>query len=139
MAEASDLSTISDQAVADIASGVIQDCGTVAPNECSDVIDRNKIRRERKKCQSSAKAGFVSMTVSVDALCISFNGREDRTLVHENVNRKLHRRVHSFIHFGNLYSASSRCLLRGTPSPAAAKDKGLKQFVESRQMIEGQP
>jgi len=26
----------------------LQDCGSVMPNECSDVINRNKIRRERK-------------------------------------------------------------------------------------------
>ena len=127
MAEASDRSTISDQAVAEIASGVIQDCGTVTPNECSDVIDRNKIRRERKKCQRSAKAGFVSMTVSVDAFAFLLTVEKDRTLVHENVNGKLHRRVNSFVHLGNLYSASSRCLLR-LPAQTRLKIKDLSSL-----------
>ena len=34
--------------------------------------------------------------------------------------------IHSFIHSGYLYSASSRNLLRGAPSPATAKQKGLE-------------
>jgi len=33
-----------------------------------------KLGENERKCQSSAKAVFVSMTVSFDALYISFNG-----------------------------------------------------------------
>ena len=43
---------------------------------------------------------------------------------------------HSFIHsFQSLYSAPSRNRLRCTLSPATAKKKWLKWFVESRQII----
>lgn len=93
VAKASDRYAISDRAVAEITSGVLQDYGIITPDECREVIDRNKIRRERKKYRSCVQAGSANMTVSVDPFGIYFDGRKDRTLVHENVNGKLHRRV----------------------------------------------
>src|SRR5678816_1016068 len=85
---------MSDQAVAEIASGVIQDCGTVAPNECSDVIDRNKIRRERKKCRSKlCYSRMCQYDYECCCLGIYFDGRKDRRLT-ENCIVEL---IHSFI------------------------------------------
>src|SRR6218665_178368 len=38
--------------------------------------------------------------------------------------------VHSFIHSGDLYSASSRLLLRGAPSPVTAKEERLEGNIK---------
>jgi len=37
---------------------------------------------------------------------------------------------HSFIHYGDLYSAPSRLLLRSAPNPCAAKKKSFEARVE---------
>src|SRR6218665_3393744 len=39
-------------------------------------------------------------------------------------------KVHSFIHYGDLYSAPSRLLLRSAPNPCTAKKKSLETKVE---------
>ena len=41
----------------------------------------------------------------------------------------------SFIHSGDLYSASSRNLLRGALSPATVKEKCLKKLAERRDVV----
>src|SRR6218665_2054746 len=38
--------------------------------------------------------------------------------------------IHSFIHYGNLYSAPSRLLLRSAPHPCTAKKKSFETRVE---------
>src|SRR5688572_15811471 len=42
--------------------------------------------------------------------------------------------IHSFIHSEHLYSAPSRNLLRGAPSPATAKQRRLEKAAVSRQI-----
>src|SRR6218665_3454696 len=39
-------------------------------------------------------------------------------------------RIHSFIHYGDLYSAPSRLLLRSAPDPCTAKKKSFETRVE---------
>src|SRR6218665_1606183 len=38
--------------------------------------------------------------------------------------------IHSFIHYGDLYSASSRLILRSAPDPCTAKKKSFEAGVE---------
>src|SRR6218665_1730376 len=38
--------------------------------------------------------------------------------------------IHSFIHYGDLYSAPSRLLLRSAPDPCTAKKKSFETRVE---------
>ena len=45
--------------------------------------------------------------------------------------------IHSFIHSGYLYNAPSRNLLRGTLSPATAKEKCLKKLAEEDTLFRG--
>src|SRR6218665_991007 len=42
-----------------------------------------------------------------------------------------HITLHSFIHYGDLYSAPSRLLLRSAPDPCTAKKKSFEARVES--------
>ena len=38
--------------------------------------------------------------------------------------------IHSFIHYGDLYSTPSRLLLRSAPDPCAAKEKSFEARVK---------
>ena len=40
------------------------------------------------------------------------------------------KQIHSFIHYEDLYSASSRLLLRSAPDPCTAKKKSVEARVE---------
>src|SRR6218665_3333579 len=42
----------------------------------------------------------------------------------------IHSFIHSFIHYGDLYSAPSRLLLRNAPDPCTAKKKSFETRVE---------
>src|SRR6218665_2924108 len=45
-------------------------------------------------------------------------------------NKMWKRYLHSFIHYGDLYSAPSRLLLRSAPDPCTAKKKSFETRVE---------
>src|SRR6218665_2475782 len=45
-------------------------------------------------------------------------------------NIKCHIIIHSFIHYGDLYSACSRLLLRSAPNPSTAKKNSFEARVE---------
>src|SRR6218665_1146506 len=48
----------------------------------------------------------------------------------------IHSFIHSFIHYGNLYSASSRLLLRSAPDPCTAKVNSFEARVECVECVE---
>jgi hypothetical protein len=90
-ARASERHAVSDRAAAEIASAVLQDYGIVNAEDCSEVIDRSKMRRERQKYRDTvcAKAGSCAKVVQG----IYFDGRKDKTLSKEMVDGTAHRRV----------------------------------------------
>ncbi|GBM85931.1 hypothetical protein AVEN_97551-1 [Araneus ventricosus] len=70
---------ISDRAAASFASAVLQDIGIVHEGEASHVVDRNKIRRQRKRLQN-AVAESTKLTVPWSLLTrLYFDGRKDNT------------------------------------------------------------
>ncbi|GBN17295.1 hypothetical protein AVEN_227673-1 [Araneus ventricosus] len=72
---------ISDRAAASITSVVLQDIGIAHEGETSYVVDRNKIRRQRKKLQN-AVAESTKLTVSWSLLTgLYFDGRKDNSKV----------------------------------------------------------
>lgn len=78
---------ISDRAGAAIVSATLQDIGLVTENDTSSVIDRSKIRRARTETRSSGAA--VNVLDGDDSLiCISFDGRKDKTMLYEDDRRK---------------------------------------------------
>lgn len=78
---------ISDRAGAAIVSATLQDIGLVTESDTSSVIDRSKIRRARAQTRSSGAA--VNVLEGDDSLiCISFDGRKDKTMLYEDNRRK---------------------------------------------------
>jgi hypothetical protein len=90
-AMACDRHAISDRAAAEIASAVLQDYGIVNSDDCSQVIDRSKIRRQRKNYRDTVCAEAASFSTSVTG--IYFDGRKDKTLTTEVVDGTSHRRI----------------------------------------------
>ena len=90
-ARASERYGISDRAAADIASSVLADYGIVTTDDKSEVIDRSKLRRERKKLRLELSTEAANSMTSLRG--VYFDGRKDKTLVQENIAGKLHRKT----------------------------------------------
>ncbi|GBM22479.1 hypothetical protein AVEN_183922-1 [Araneus ventricosus] len=70
---------ISDRASASISSAVSQDIGIIHEGEISHVVDRKRIRRQRKKLQN-AVAESTKLTVSQSLFIgLYYDGRKDKT------------------------------------------------------------
>lgn len=78
---------VSDRAGAAIVSAALQDVGIISPSNISNVVDRNKIRRERTKARTTLSSQSV-LAVS-DQFGLYFDGRKDRTLSLEDNRRKV--------------------------------------------------
>lgn len=78
---------VSDRAGAAIVSATLQDVGLISTENVSNVIDRNKIRRERAK----ARTTLSSQSVLIDGyqFGLYFDGRKDRTLTVEDNRRRV--------------------------------------------------
>ncbi|CAG4974445.1 unnamed protein product [Parnassius apollo] len=78
---------ILDRACAAIVSATLQDIGLVTESDTSSFIDRSKIRRAHAQTRSSWAA--VNVLDGDDSLvCISFDGRKDKTMLYEDNRRK---------------------------------------------------
>ncbi|GBN63304.1 hypothetical protein AVEN_189984-1 [Araneus ventricosus] len=72
---------VSDRTATLFASAVLQDIGIVHEGEASHVVDRNKIRRQRKKLKN-AVAKSTKLTVSLSLLTgLYFDGRKENKKV----------------------------------------------------------
>ena len=66
---------VSERCAEALASAVMQDVGLVKGNDCSMVIDRSNVRRERKRKRKELQSSSVKKR-----LCgIYFDGRKDKT------------------------------------------------------------
>ncbi|CAG4932315.1 unnamed protein product [Parnassius apollo] len=78
---------ISDRAGAAIVSTTLQDIGLVTESDTSSVIDRSKILRARAQTRNSGAAVNV-LDGDNSLVCISFDGRKDKTILYEDNRRK---------------------------------------------------
>lgn len=78
---------ISDRAGAAIVSATLQDIGMITKESAINVVDRSKIRRVRAKTRSTAIE--TQFTSCQEYICISFDGRKDKTLVLEDNRRRV--------------------------------------------------
>lgn len=89
LAKACDRTGISDRAAAIITSSVLKDLGLITETDGEKVIDRNKVRRERKRSRNALKENQDLEGNKIYA--IYFDGRKDRTLVQhkeENISSR---------------------------------------------------
>jgi len=125
VAKASDRIALSDRAVAEITSGVLQDYEIVKLENSSEVIDKHKIRMERHKYRQSVQA--VSASATNDVMGIYFDGQKDKTLSHESVDGKSHRRMTVEEHISLVQEPGSTYL--GHVTPATCSALAIKQII----------
>lgn len=75
-----------------VATAVLEDFGVVSPNETTNVIDRYKLRRERKM----ARDNLLDTTGVIQTLY--FDGRKDKTMKLEKKGSRWYRKVVSEEH-----------------------------------------
>ena len=78
---------ISDRAASALATGLLRDVGIVTAEDKSKVVDRSKIRRERKKRQKQTKKKRKEQAQN-RLQCLGFDGKKDkktRVIVERNV------------------------------------------------------
>ncbi|CAH1110779.1 unnamed protein product [Psylliodes chrysocephalus] len=80
LAEACDRTGVSNRCASFLANAVLQDLGVVSRNDPSKLLNRNKLRRERKRRRSEIKKESTR-NLEITGLC--FDGRKDRTLLME--------------------------------------------------------
>lgn len=118
LARACDRHMVSDRSAAAIASAVLQDFGLVSADDCRNVIDPSKVRRERRKKRKQLQYKQIS-----EDLCgIYFDGRKDKTMVNSEDNCKYYRRTVTEEHYSLLQEPGSSYLGHVTPKSGTAKD-----------------
>ncbi|GBM61625.1 hypothetical protein AVEN_122244-1 [Araneus ventricosus] len=79
---------ISYRAGAAIVSAALQDVGIISESNFSNIVDRNKIRREKAKARTTLFSQSVIKDYDHDQFGLYFDGRKDRTLSMEDNRRK---------------------------------------------------
>ena len=90
LAEACDRTGVSDRAASFIASSVLEDVGSIQKEDFNSVIDRNKIRRARKRVRSEHQQND-KITLLLQG--IYFDGRKDKTMAQEEIDNVKHKRT----------------------------------------------
>ncbi|GBM27352.1 hypothetical protein AVEN_120941-1 [Araneus ventricosus] len=131
---------ISDRAAASFASAVLQDIGIVNEGETSHVVDRNKIRRLRKKLQNAISES-TKLTVSWSLLTgLYFDGRKDNTKVLINEDTKYYPNTQKEEHYTLVNEPNSVYIGYVTAAIGGAKDikeSILNFFVSNNMQLNG--
>nr|CAD7448506.1 unnamed protein product [Timema bartmani] len=81
---------MSDRAAATVASALLEDLGAVTHDDISNVIDRHKIRRERKKYRMERQDQDLNLFDTNNLKGLYFDGPKDQTLNQKNNERTLY-------------------------------------------------
>ena len=114
-----DRGVVSDRTSARLASAIAQDLGLITPDRNAHVIDRSKIRRQRKKMRAAVCGEIGDFKIH----SLYFDGRKDRTRQgNEYVNEE---------HITMLSEPNSRYVGHITPNSASAQDisDGIMKFM----------
>lgn len=130
VAEACDRTGISDRVAAFIASSTLQDVGSIQENVATAVIDRNKIRRARKRVRSEHQKNDK---ITLPLQGIFFDGRKDKTMTHEEIDNVKHKRIVVEEHIVLVQEPESQYIGHFTPASgcATAITSGIINFLET--------
>ena len=125
LARACDRHGLSDRSAASVASAVLQDFGLLTADDSSNVIDKSKVRRERKKARDQLRSKQQVQFVQ----CLSFDGRKDKTLVNIKQGSKYHHRIISEEHITLVLEPESTCRYLGHTSPRNGSAKEIQRGI----------
>lgn len=114
----SDRYGVSDRATAAIASSVLHDVGIVSSCDNSQVVDKCKIRREKRNIRA-----VLSTSITENKLLgLYFDGRKDNTIMVEMAHSKRFRRVITEEHYSLIQEPGHIFLGHVTPNSGTSKD-----------------
>ena len=130
LAEACDRTVVSDRAASFIASSVLEDVGSIQKEDFNSVIDRNKIRRARKRVRSEHQQNDKT-TLLLQG--IHFDGRKDKTMAQEEIDNVKHKRTVIKEHIVLVQEPESHYVGHFTSASgsAAAITSGIFNFLET--------
>jgi hypothetical protein len=111
---------VSDRATAAIASSVLHDLGLATKEEDSLIIDKNKVRRERKSYRTILQDDSTKETNLIQGLY--FDGRKDNTLTIDKINQKCFRRTVKEEHYSIIKEPGSIYIGHVSPTTGTAKE-----------------
>lgn len=85
------MKTQSQLLVAPVASALFEDSGLVTHDDMSNVIDRHKIRSERKLYHVERQVQHFIFIATSNLKGLYFDGRKNQTLKHINIEGTLHK------------------------------------------------
>lgn len=120
LAKACDRTGVSDRTAATIASAVLEDVGIIKESDKDHVIDRMKIRRQRRKARSSLQTALMSKPLKLRGLY--FDGRKDKTLTQERTGSKHYRKIITEEHYTLIQEPGSEYIGHISPNSGSAED-----------------
>lgn len=130
LATACDRTGVSDRSASIIASAVLQDVGLISEQDTSKVIDRSKLRRERKKNREDLQSSWLASPENI-MTGLYFDGRKDKTLVQEKRGDKYHRVTTTEEHIVLISEPESEYIGHVTPPSGTASSikKSIMEFL----------
>lgn len=116
----SDRFGLSDRATAAVASSVLQDFGIITDYDHTNVIDKNKLRRE--KSLNRSKLQMLNKDKHNPLQGLYFDGRRDDTLIIEKIKSKQFRRTKKEDHYSILQEPGSVFVGHVSPSSGSAEN-----------------
>lgn len=132
LAIACDRAGVSDRAAAIIASSVLQDFGLVTNEKASEVIDRSKLRRERKKMRNKLQCD----SKTTQPLGIYFDGRKDKTIENTQINGSHYRKTVTEEHIVLLSEPDSIYIGHVTPDSGTSEQitSSIIKFIKENEI-----
>ena len=125
-----DRTGVSDRTATSIVSATLKDVGIVTKENCTNVIDKNKIRRERSK---ERKRNIENDKNEDEFVGLYFNGRKDQTFVQIKKGGKISRQTSVEEHITLLSEPGSKYIGHVTPSSGHSSDitEEILSFLDS--------
>jgi hypothetical protein len=121
---------ISDRATAALATAVLVDFGIVTNENRSNVIDKNKIRRERNKMREKLKNKSKKSDTMNEITSVYFDGRKDGTLIRKKDNGKWYTHMSKEDHY--VLVSEPESMYMGHVSPKTSKSKDIAESIVSK-------
>ena len=118
---------ISDRATAALATALLVDFGIITNEDRSSIIDKNKIRRERKKMREKLRIRSKKNETMNGITSVYFDGRKDETLIRKKENGKWYTHISKEDHY--VLVSEPESMYMGHVSPKGSKSQDIAESI----------
>lgn len=126
-AESCDRTGVSDRVAALLSSSILQDLGMITEENDASVIDRSKVRRDRKRKREELQNNISTLTN------LYFDGRKDSTLTMIRKGDRYHRKTSLEEHITVITEPDSSYIFHFTPPTGSARSIVSKLFERAEE------